>query len=75
MFTFDAPGGRSSLSIRPSNPDPNRRYSVTISDGFCIGADGLRDLAKKLKSFADQVDPKSSPKKAPAPKAAEGGDE
>lgn len=68
MFNFTAPGGRAYLSIRSSNPDPKRRFVVTVSEGFGIGADGLRDLAKQINNFADEVDPKA--KKAPATKTA-----
>lgn len=56
MYTLSAPGGRASISVRSSNPDPKRRFVVTISDGFCVGTDGLRMVAKFLKSTADGVD-------------------
>lgn len=56
MYTLSAPGGRASISVRSSNPDPKRRFVVTISDGFCVGTDGLREVAKFLKSTADSVD-------------------
>lgn len=65
MFTFSAPGGRASLSIRSAYPDPNRRFSITVSDGFGISADGLRDLAKQINAFAKEVSPKPVTKKAP----------
>lgn len=61
-FSFTAPGGRAYMTIRSSNIDPNRRYAITVSDGFGIGADGLRDLAKQIKSYADKMDPPAKAK-------------
>lgn len=77
MFNFTAPGGRAYLTIRSSNPDPSRRFNLTVSDGFGIGADGLRELAKQITAFANEVDPKPKAKKTTAntsPKTTEGGD-
>lgn len=71
MFTHSDASGRSYVSIRSSNPDPAREFVVTVSDGFYTGPDGLRDLAKAIKSFADAVDPKPKPKVKGA--ASEGG--
>lgn len=73
-FSFTAPGGRAYMTIQSANVDPNRRFSVTVSDGFGIGADGLRELAKKIAAYANEVDPKAKPKaKKAAPKNADEG--
>lgn len=64
MFTHSAPGGRAHLQLRSSNPDPARRFVLTVSDGFAVGADGVRELANAMLKFADEVDP--APKKAKA---------
>jgi hypothetical protein len=80
MFNFTAPGGRAYLTIRSSNPDPSRRFNLTVSDGFGIGAEGLRELASKIAAFADEVDPPAKPqptsssKKSSKKATPEGGD-
>jgi hypothetical protein len=56
MFNFTAPGGRAYLTIRSTNPDPVRRFNVTVSDGFGISASGLRDLSKQIDTFAKKVE-------------------
>lgn len=60
---FTAPGGRSSILIKDSNPDPDRRFHISISDNFMIGADGLRDLALFLTDFASAHTPPATSKK------------
>lgn len=57
MFSFSAPGGRASVSIISSNPDPDRRFNLKVSDGFLFGVQGIRELAVALNAFADEVDP------------------
>jgi hypothetical protein len=65
MFHFTAPGGKASLSIRSSNPDPTRRFSVSLSDGFAIGASGLLEMADQLAEFAMAADPSLVPEETP----------
>lgn len=80
MKSFTLPSGRDYLTVRSSNPDPSRRYAVTLSDDFSTGVEGLREMAQWLNDFADEVDPpkkktsKAAPKAAPK-KASKGGDE
>lgn len=62
MQTFTHLPGRAYLSVAERHPDPERRYLVTVSDNFQIGADGLRELAAWLNAFADDVAPKAKPK-------------
>jgi hypothetical protein len=68
MFNFTAPGGRAYLTIRSTNPDPARRFNVTVSDGFGIGSAGLRELAKGIDAFAKKL---QAQEKAAAKAAAE----
>lgn len=68
MFNFTAPGGRAYLTIRSTNPDPVRRFNVTVSDGFGIGSAGLRELAKGIDAFAKKM---QAQEKAAAKAAAE----
>lgn len=56
MKNFSTPGGRDYLSIRSANPNPARRFVVTVSNGFALGTEGLRDLATWLKAQADAYD-------------------
>lgn len=73
-FSFTAPGGRAYMTIRSANIDPNRRFAITVSDGFGVGADGLRDLAKQIKAYADKMEPKAKAKASSktAPKSTDG---
>lgn len=72
MFNFTAPGGRAYLTIRSTNPDPARRFNVTVSDGFGISTSGLRDLSKQIDAFAKKVEAEErAAAKAAAAKAAE----
>jgi hypothetical protein len=67
MFQYSAPGGRSYITIRDSNPDTDRRFHVAVSEGFCIGADGLRELASELNAFAADVSPLPEPETVVVP--------
>lgn len=60
--SFAAPGGRDYLQIRSAHPDPSRRFHVSMSDTFLIGADGLREMAEWLVKFANEADPADADK-------------
>lgn len=62
MFTHSDASGRAYVSIRSSNPDPDRQFVITVSDGFYTGSKGLRELAKAIAAYADKVDPKPKAK-------------
>ena len=68
MYHFKSEGGRDYLSFRSSNPNPARRFAFTVSNGFALGVDGIRDLSKWLAEQADLIEGIETP--APAPKKA-----
>ncbi|MCH2199769.1 MAG: hypothetical protein MK081_13400 [Flavobacteriales bacterium] len=70
MKNFSTPGGRDYLSIRSANPNPARRFVVTVSNGFALGIAGLRDLSTWLTEQADEFE-KAEKAAAKAAKAAE----
>lgn len=65
MKTISSPSGGAYLTIRSSNPDPSRRFAVTVSDNYLVGVQGLRDLAASIVEFCDEIEPPAKPKASP----------
>ena len=69
MRNFSAPGGRSFLSFRSQNPNPSQRFVFTLSNGFALGFEGIRELGQWLIAQADEIEAseKEPVEEAPAP--------
>lgn len=70
MYNFSSPGGRTYLSFRSSNPNPSQRFVFTISNGFALGLEGIRELGAWLIEQADAIEEAETPavEETPAPK-------
>ena len=56
MHNYSSPGGRTYLSFRSANPNPEQRYVFSVSNGFALGTRGIRDLGKWLIAEASKIE-------------------
>ena len=61
MSTFSSPGGRGYVTVRSAYIPTDQRFSVTASEGFGVGFDGLRALGQFLIDTANEIEQAEAP--------------